>query len=98
MSIERTRTLIEQLHGGVKGAMSITETAEFIGHSRSTVWQLIRSGALPARKSGRRTILLTSDVLRFLESLPQRELVSEPHRQRALRRWATRRQAIGSRA
>ncbi|MGH9509343.1 MAG: helix-turn-helix domain-containing protein [Terriglobales bacterium] len=94
MSIERAGTLMERLNGGIKGAMSITETAEFIGHSRSTVWQLIRSGRLPARKSGRRTIILTADALRFLDNLPRRDLLSEPHRKRALERWAIRREEL----
>jgi hypothetical protein len=68
--------------------MSVPEFAEFINQSRSTAWALIRSGAVGARKCGRRTVVLTLDALAYLEQLPRKEAVSQPHRERALRRWA----------
>ena len=70
--------------------MSVPEFAEFINQSRSTAWALIRSGVVDARKIGRRTVVLTLDALAYLERLPRKESVSQPHRERALRTWAQR--------
>jgi hypothetical protein len=70
--------------------MSVPEFAEFINQSKSTAWQLLRSGAVDARKIGRRTVVLTQDALAYLEQLPRKESVSQPHRERALRAWAQR--------
>lgn len=67
--------------------MSVPEFAEFIDQSRSTAWALIRSGKVTARKIGRRTVVLTMEAIAYLDGLPRKENVSQPHRERALRRW-----------
>lgn len=51
-------------------AYSIKEVLELTGVARSTLYGLISSGALPARKLGRRTLILAGDVSRLLQSLP----------------------------
>ena len=40
------------------------------GLGRDTIYKAIHTGRLPARKLGRRTIVLASDLQAFLESLP----------------------------
>ncbi len=40
------------------------------GGSRSAVYRAIKAGKLKARKNGRRTVILVSDLTRFLETLP----------------------------
>jgi excisionase family DNA binding protein len=41
-----------------------------LGVGRDTLYKVIRSGRLPARKIGRRTLILAADLERFLSSLP----------------------------
>jgi hypothetical protein len=43
---------------------------------RSAIYEAIKSGALPARKYGRSTIILTSDWHAFLSGLPERKAAS----------------------
>lgn len=56
-----------------KLALSINETCEVLGVSRATVNKLIANGELPARKMGRRVLILTADLRSYVESL------SAPH-------------------
>jgi excisionase family DNA binding protein len=51
-------------------AYSVAETMALSGLGRDTVYKAIHAGRLPARKLGRRTIVLASDLQRFLEALP----------------------------
>ncbi len=51
-------------------ALSIPETCRVTSLGRTTVYDLIGQGVLPARKVGARTIILRADVQRFLENLP----------------------------
>jgi excisionase family DNA binding protein len=41
-----------------------------LGLCRDSVYKLINSNRLPARKIGRRTVVTTADLQRFLEDLP----------------------------
>ena len=52
-------------------AYSIAEAMALSGLGRDTLYKQIHSGRLPARKLGRRTIVLASDLQRFLEALPR---------------------------
>jgi excisionase family DNA binding protein len=51
-------------------AFSPREFAIVSGLGRSTVYELIKSGSLVARKAGKRTLILAEDGERFLRSLP----------------------------
>jgi len=52
-------------------AYSIAETMALSGLGRDTIYKAIHAGHLPARKLGRRTVVLASDLQRFLETLPR---------------------------
>jgi Helix-turn-helix domain len=54
-----------------KIAHTIPEAVLTSGLSRSTIYIAIRSGALRARKCGARTLILDSDLRRFLRALPR---------------------------
>jgi excisionase family DNA binding protein len=41
-----------------------------LGLCRDSVYKLINSNRLPARKIGRRTVVTATDLQRFLEELP----------------------------
>jgi excisionase family DNA binding protein len=51
-------------------AVSIADAVRLSGVGRSSLYEAIRRGDLPIRKSGRRTLLMTEDIRRWLTSLP----------------------------
>jgi hypothetical protein len=53
-----------------KVAFTLKEAAHASGLSRSLLYVAIGRGALRARKCGARTLILDSDLRRFLRSLP----------------------------
>jgi excisionase family DNA binding protein len=53
-----------------KLAYTISELPKLTGVGRSRLYQAISSGTLVAKKLGRRTIVLSSDLERFLNTLP----------------------------
>jgi hypothetical protein len=59
-----------------KHVYSIKQVRELTGFCNEKVYQHIRAGQLIARKCGRRTIVLASDLERFLHSLPRLDLGS----------------------
>ena len=54
-------------------AMSIVEAARRSGLGRSTLYEAIARGELKVRKAGRRSLILTADLQRWLSELPTRE-------------------------
>jgi excisionase family DNA binding protein len=52
-------------------AMSVEDTARFLGLGQSSVWREIREHRLAARKCGRRTLILREDALSYLRDLPR---------------------------
>jgi excisionase family DNA binding protein len=52
-------------------AMSVEETARFLGLGQSSIWREIREHRLAARKCGRRTLILKEDALTYLRELPR---------------------------
>jgi excisionase family DNA binding protein len=56
-----------------RAAYSIAETMALTGLGRDSIYKAIRAGHLPARKLGRRTLILFSDLQTFLETLPTME-------------------------
>jgi excisionase family DNA binding protein len=57
-------------------AYSIPEVMARVGVGRDKLYCLIREGKLPARKLGRKTLILASDLGAFLEALPRLGAVS----------------------
>lgn len=53
-----------------KIAHTIPQAVLASGISRSALYQAIARGELPARKCGSRTLILDTDLRRFLRSLP----------------------------
>lgn len=51
-------------------AYSIAEACARSGIGRTALYELINTGQLPARKRGRRTLILAEDLQRCLKSLP----------------------------
>jgi excisionase family DNA binding protein len=53
-----------------RAAFSVAEVISRTGLGRDKVYGLIRDGQLVARKVGRRTLVVSSDLEKFLTSLP----------------------------
>jgi excisionase family DNA binding protein len=51
-------------------AYSIAEACEIARIGRTSIYEAINSGELIARKNGRRTLILSDDLRRWLQSLP----------------------------
>ena len=51
-------------------AVSIAQAVGLTGVGRSTIYKAIQRGELPIRKAGRRTLLLTDDLRRWIQQLP----------------------------
>ncbi|WP_422785406.1 helix-turn-helix domain-containing protein [Qipengyuania profundimaris] len=51
-------------------AFSVAEVAEITALSRSTIYEAIITGELPAKKRGRRRLILAGDLETFLKGLP----------------------------
>lgn len=49
--------------------LSIDQAQEASGLGRTKLYELLRSGQLPARKLGKRTLILRSDLEAFLSNL-----------------------------
>lgn len=54
-----------------KLAYSIEETIGLSGMGRTKIYEHINKGQLPARKNGRRTLILKEDLEMFLKNLPK---------------------------
>ena len=52
-------------------ALSIQQVLDLTGISRPTFYNHVKAGRLVARKLGRRTIVMASDLEQYLESLPR---------------------------
>lgn len=53
-----------------KLAYTIAEAVETGAGSRTMIYEAIKSGALKARKRGKRTVILAADLEDYLQSLP----------------------------
>ena len=54
----------------VKLAYTILEAVEAGVGGRTAIYEAIKSGALKARKRGKRTVILAPDLAQYLENLP----------------------------
>jgi|HubBroStandDraft_1064217.scaffolds.fasta_scaffold3706004_1 excisionase family DNA binding protein len=52
-------------------ALSVKEACEYISLGRTSFYKFVKSGQIPARKWGRRTIVLLSELEQALKSLPR---------------------------
>ena len=50
--------------------ISIAEAVELVGLGKTHLYKAIAAGDLKVKKSGRRTLLETAELRRFVESLP----------------------------
>ncbi|MGB3832313.1 MAG: helix-turn-helix domain-containing protein [Mesorhizobium sp.] len=53
-----------------KLSVTIPEAVEMTGIGRSTLYRLFVEGKLTPRKSGKRTLILVSDLEAFIKNLP----------------------------
>lgn len=51
-------------------ALTIPEAVKASGVGRSSLYEAIASGQLPARKLGRRTLIMANDLRNWLDALP----------------------------
>jgi excisionase family DNA binding protein len=59
-------------------AHTIAEACARSGIGRTTIYELINTGQLLARKRGRRTLILADDLRQCLEALPRIKVKPEP--------------------
>lgn len=52
-------------------AVTIPEAVKASGMSRSSIYEALKRGDLPARKAGRRTLITFADLQAYLASLPE---------------------------
>ena len=52
-------------------AYNVMQVMDRLGICRDAVYRAIRSGKLPARKFGKRTLILENDLEAFIKSLPR---------------------------
>lgn len=57
-------------------AYTIPEAVQASGIGRSTLYEKIADGSLPARKLGRRTLILRADLEAMISSLPLATMAS----------------------
>jgi excisionase family DNA binding protein len=57
-------------------AVTIPEAVRLLGVGRSTLYALMGRGDLAARKVGRRTLITTASIHRFLEALPAAQIAA----------------------
>jgi len=57
-------------HEFQREGLSITEACQVAGLGRTKLYQAISDGRLKARKFGKRTIILRTDLKEFLSALP----------------------------
>jgi excisionase family DNA binding protein len=61
-------TILEQQNQ--REGLSIVEACQVAGIGRTKLYEAISDGSLPARKYGKRTIILRADLQSFLNALP----------------------------
>ena len=59
-----------------KIAVRIEEAVEMTGIGRASIYRAFKSGALTGRKAGSRTLILVDELRRYMESLPQTDLMT----------------------
>ena len=73
----------ESMSQGQGLILNVTQTAKALGVSRTTVYKLVESGALPAKKFASsaevepRTVILVEDLKRYIADLPSADASSK---------------------
>src|SRR3954464_14520246 len=57
-------------HAAEKKSLSVAEPCHSGNFGRTSFYKFVSTGLLPARKLGRKTVVLQADLDRFLEALP----------------------------
>ena len=52
-------------------SVTIPQAVAMTGLGRSSIYRLLKEKKLTARKAGKRTLLLTSEIEEFIRSLPE---------------------------
>jgi excisionase family DNA binding protein len=60
-------------------AYTVHGVCEMSGFGRTFIFEKIKTGELPARKAGRRTIILHDDLVAWLNALPLRSSLGGSH-------------------
>jgi hypothetical protein len=60
--------------------LSVPQTSQTIGRGIATIYELIGSGQLDARKSDGRTLITMESIKRYVASLPKAEIKPYPKR------------------
>jgi excisionase family DNA binding protein len=63
--------------------LDIPETAQVLGRTENAVRRMIKRRQLPFRKSGRRVLVLESELRAFIEALPELSLEDLREREKA---------------
>ena len=53
--------------------VTVREACELLGFGKTCFYRAIREGRLPAKKWGKRTIVMRTDIEHFLDNLPSHE-------------------------
>lgn len=67
-------TILKDVASSPKLGYTIDQAVEATGVGRTEMFVAMKEGKLRARKLGKRNIILVSDLISFLESLPVREV------------------------
>lgn len=69
-SFESARDVYDESDAVVTLALKIEDVCRATGLGRTTIYGAIKAGDLVARKYGRRTIILATDLASFLATMP----------------------------
>jgi hypothetical protein len=88
LGAHQSTTELNPLGRSAKPAYSLADLDEMGILSRTQAYVENREGRLVFRKVGRKTIVLHDELVSWLQNLPRKDAISQPHKERALRRWA----------
>ena len=60
--------------------VSISQTCQLVGRCTATIYELLGSGQLEAKKSDNRTLVTMESIKRYVATLPKAEVAARPKR------------------